>query len=163
MHTGCAILTHFSGHNLSVHTTHTNHSWSHQNGNCSRVNPTAPHSTHCTLHACTPFSAAGHMTTLLDGRSLVWLVGSLAGDTPHFTHPLQIGGHNKGGDHLTPALRGPHPLEWTSTGEHPMVTTGLQQSVIDTNPSYSLSECDPRFVYTLLCYTVVGHLQDWAT
>ena len=78
--------------------------------------------THCTLHVCTPLSAAGHMTTLLGGRSLVWLVGSFAGDAPHSTHPLQSGCHKGGGDHLTPsALRGPHPLEWTSTGGHPIV------------------------------------------
>ena len=38
--------------------------------------------THCTLHACTPLSAAGHMTTLLGGQSLGWLVGSFAGDAP---------------------------------------------------------------------------------
>jgi len=92
--------------------------------------PSQPHSpsqhslptTHCTLHACTPLSAAGHMTTLLGGRSLGWLVGSFAGDAPHSTHPLQSGGHKVGGDHLTPsALRGPRPPGWTSTGGHPIV------------------------------------------
>ena len=35
--------------------------------------------------------------------------------------------------------------------------TGLWQSGADTNPSYSLSECDPRVVYTLWC-TVGGAL-----
>ena len=102
------------------------HSWSHRKGTA----PSQPHSpsqhslptTHCTLHACTPLSAAGHMTTLLAGRSLGWLVGSFAGDAPHSTHPLQSGGHKVGGDHLTPsALRGPRPPGWTSTGEHPIV------------------------------------------
>ena len=92
--------------------------------------PSQPHSpsqhslptTHCTLHACTPLSAAGHMTTLLGGRSLGWLVGSFAGDAPHSTHPLQSGCHKGGGDHLTSsALRGPRPPEWTSTGGHPIV------------------------------------------
>ena len=35
--------------------------------------------------------------------------------------------------------------------------TGLWQSGADTNPPYSLSECDPRVVYTLWC-TVGGAL-----
>ena len=76
------------------------------------------------------------------------------------------------------ALRGPHPPGWTSTGGHPIVIgmcacvccvcgplvpvsllqlTGLWQSGADTNPPYSLSECDPRVVYTLWC-TVGGAL-----
>ena len=144
--------------------------------------PSQPHSpsqhslptTHCTLHACTPLSAASHMTTLLGGWSLGWLVGSFAGDAPT---PLTY--HKGGGDHLTPsALRGPHPPEWTSTGGHTIVIgmcacvccvcgplvpvlllqlTGLWQSGADTNPPYSLSECDPRVVYTLWC-TVGGAL-----
>ena len=147
----------------------------------STAQPLTALTTNYSLHpACMhTLSAAGHMTTLLGGWSLVWLVGSFAGDALHSTHPLQSGGHKGGGDHLTPsALQGTRPPEWTSTGGHPIVIgmcacvccvcvplvpvsllqlTGLWQSGADTNPSYSLSECDPGVVYTLW-WTVSGAL-----
>ena len=178
---------HFGGHNLSVHSTQTNSLVVTSEWELLLSQPHSPsqHSlptTHCTLHACTPLSAAGHMTTLLGGRSLGWLVGSFVGDAPHSTHPLQSGGHKGGGDHLTPsALRGPCPPEWTSTGGHPIVIgmcacvccvfgplvpvsllqlTGLWQSGADTNPSYSLSGCDPRVVYTFVVHC--GWSTSWA-
>ena len=117
--------THFGGHNLSVHSTQTNSLVVTSEWELLLSQPHSPsqHSlptTHYTLHACTPLSAAGHMTTLLGGRSLGWLVGSFAGDAPHSTHPL-CGGHKGGGDHLTPsALHRPRPPEWTNTGGHPI-------------------------------------------
>ena len=113
-HSQPVTSTHFGGHNVSVYSTQTNSLMvtSEWELLLSQLHSPSQHSlptTHCILHACTPLSAAGHMTTLLGGRSLGWLVGSFAGDAPHSTHPL-CGGHKGGGDHLTPsALRRPRP------------------------------------------------------
>ena len=177
------VSTHFGGHNLSVHSTQTNSLVVTSEWELLLSQPHSPsqHSlptTHCTLHACTPLSAAGHMTTLLGGRSLGWLVGSFAGDAPHSTHPLQSGGH-KGGrrpPHSLCSLRTtPTRVDQYRRTPHsnwyvcvccacgPLVPvsllqlTGLWQSGADANPSNSLSECDPRVVYTLWC-TVGGAL-----
>ena len=74
-HTGHAVSTHFGGHNLSVHSTQTNSLVVTSEWELLLSQPHSPsqHSlptTHCTLHACTPLSAASHMTTLLGGRRL---------------------------------------------------------------------------------------------
>ena len=74
--------------------------------------------THCTLHACILLSAAGHMTALLSGRNLVWLVGSFAGDAPHSTYPLQSGSHNGGGEHLTLCSPWTTPTRVDQSGAH---------------------------------------------
>ena len=183
-HTGHTVSTHFGGHNLSVHSTQTNSIVVTSEWELLLSQPHSPsqHSlptTHCTLHACTPLSAAGHMTTLLGGRSLGWDSGVICREcSPLHSHTAEWRSQG-GGDHLTPsALRGPHPPEWTSTGGHPIVIgmcacvccvcgplvpvsllqlTGLWQSGADTNPLHSLSECDPGVVYTLWC-TVGGAL-----
>ena len=106
--------------------------------------------THCTLHACILLSAAGHMTALLSGRSLMWLVGSFAGDAPDSTYPLQSGGHNGGGEHLTlSALRGPHPPEWTSLGHTcklPELTVSMWKLMTELHLHLTLP--DKQDVYT---------------
>ena len=86
-HTGHTVSTHFGGHNMSVHSTQTNSLMVTSEWELLLSQPHSPsqHSlptTHYTLHACTPLSAASHMTTLLGGRSLGWLVGSFAGMLP---------------------------------------------------------------------------------
>ena len=173
-HTGHAVSTHFGGHNLGVHSTQTNSlvvtpEWELLLSELhSPSQPSLP-TTHCTLHACTPLSAAGHMTTLLGGRSLGWLVGSFAGDAPHSTHPLQSGGrrppHSLCSPRTTPTRvdqyrRTPHSNWYVSICVLCVWTTGA--SLAGTTHriaavSYSLSECDPRVVYTLW-WTVGGAL-----